>query len=539
MSTSTPASGVARRTVLAAAGLGAAGALATTASLARAAPAGTGKTAIVVGSGFGGSVAALRLGEAGFTTTVFERGRRWPIRRDGNTFATFTRPDERAAWFADTAGISGAAQTPVRRYPGVLDHVKGNGIESVYGAGVGGGSLVFGAFSAQPDRADFEMVFPAGTDYPELDATYYPRARTMIGASGLPRDILAHRNYVGARSWLTVIDRYGTEPRFVDYAVNWDIVRKELAGQAPAGVSVGDLSYGTNSGAKNSTDHNYLPAAERTGNVTINPMHEVFEIRPRARRAGFVVKARVIDENRRTRRVVTAEADYLFLAAGSFYTTSLLVQARAQGHLPHLSGKIGDGFGGNGDFLVTRTALREQYGPVQGGPGYARIREDRLPGGPAAIIYQASPFPAPGGSLATTHLIQVHTDDRGTIDYDHATRGTTLNYPHPEGISQLDRRANAFARYFHERTEVRHGHPHSGVLVGDRLSGFGSAATFHGLGGVVVGQAADADGAVRGYDGLYVVDGSFCPGAVGLVNPSLTILALAERTLDRFVATHR
>ncbi|MFW0794668.1 GMC oxidoreductase [Gordonia sp. CPCC 205515] len=494
-----------------------------------------GASAIVIGTGFGGAVAALRLGQAGIRTTVFERGRRWPIRPDGNTFATFDRPDHRAAWFRDTAGISNSLQTPVKRYPGVLDAIKGNGIESVYGAGVGGRSLVFGAFSAQPDREDFTMVFPAAANYDELARTYYPRARRMLNATPLPPDILAHPNYVGARSWLTTVKRYGTTPRFIDYAVDWDIVRRELAGKARPGVSIGDLSYGVNSGAKNSVDHNYLPAAESTGNVTIKPMHEVFEIRPRPRRRGFIVRARVIDDNHRTVRVVTAEADYLFLAAGSYHTTSLLVQARAKGLMPKLSPKIGDGFGGNGDFLVTRTALRDPYGPIQGGPGYGRIRDDRLPGGPAAIVYQASPFPSPLGAVATTHLIQVHTPERGTIDYDHATRGTTLNYPFPEAHSVLDRRGAAFARHFHERTETRHGHPLNGTLIYDRLSGFGSGATFHGLGGVVMGQAATVDGAINGYDNLYVVDGSFAPGAVGLVNPSLTITALAERTMDRFL----
>ena len=52
-----------------------------------------------------------------------------------------------------------------------------------------------------------------------------------------------------------------------------------------------------------------------------------------------------------------------------------------------------------------------------------------------------------------------------------------------------------------------------------------------------MGQGADENGKVRGYDNLYVVDGSFLPGAAGLVNPSLTITAITERTMDRFVAT--
>lgn len=542
-STGLPTAPLTRRSLLRGIGVGSVGAGLAAAGLgstfaAAPARAADGATAIVIGSGFGGAVAALRLGQAGIRTTVLERGRRWPIRGDGNTFATFDRPDRRAAWFDTTAGISSVGRTPTTPYPGVLDTIRGNGIESVHGAGVGGGSLVFGAFTLQPDKADFEHVFPGGSGYDELSRTYFPRARKVLGTGPLPDDILAHPNYVGARSWLTILKRYGIAPQFVDYAIDWDRVRAELAGRAPKGVSIGDLSYGVNSGAKNSVDHNYLPAAERTGFVTIKPMHEVFEITERTRRPGYVVRSRLIDDAGRTVRIVTTEADYLFMAAGSFHTTSLLVQARARGTLPRLSPKIGNGFGGNGDFLIIRTALRDQHGPVQGGPGYARIREDRMPGGPATMIYQASPFPAPAGSLATTHLIQVHTDERGTIDYDHTTGRTTLNYPHPAGTSDLDRQAIAFARHFHDRTEGRFGHALNGIPVYDRLSGFGSGATFHGLGGVVVGQAADANGAVKGYDNLYVVDGAFAPGAVGLVNPSLTITALAERTMDRFLAAH-
>ncbi|MFW0785649.1 GMC oxidoreductase [Gordonia sp. CPCC 206044] len=497
-----------------------------------------GRSAIVIGTGFGGSVAALRLGRAGFATTVFERGRRWPIRSDGNTFATFVAPDQRAAWFGSPAGATYAAAIPVPPYPGVLDHVMGNGLEAVYGAGVGGGSLVFGSFTPVPRRQDFERIFPAAADYPDLARTYYPRAKRELGVSPLPTDILAHPNYIGARSWLSVVSRYGAQPHFFDFAIDWDLVRAELRGARRPGVTIGDLSYGVNSGAKKSLDHTLLPAAERTGNVVIKPMHEVFDIRERPRRKGFAVSARVLDDQGRTLRVVTAEADHLFLAAGSFHTTELLVRARASGVLPRLSPRIGDGFGGNGDFLTTRTNPYEDFGTVQGGPGYARIYEDDLPGGPVSMVYQATPIPAPFGRTLTTHLVQVHTDERGSIDYDHATRRGVLNYPFPEGRSVLDRRSNAFIQHFHERTETRFGRPANGIPVSSRLTGFGSASTYHGLGGVVMGVAASMDGAVRGYENLYVVDGSFVPGAVGLVNPSLTITALAERTMDRFLALH-
>lgn len=311
-----------------------------------------------------------------------------------------------------------------------------------------------------------------------------------------------------------------------------------MAGRKRPSVIVGELSYGVNSGAKKSTDRTYLAAAERTGNVTIKPMHEVFDIRPRARRAGFVVTARVRDEQGRTLRTVTAEADHLFMAAGSFHTTRMLVEARAKGTLPQLSPRIGDGFGTNGDFLTIRTNPSDDFGLVQGGPGYARIYEDRLSEAPMSMVYQATPLPAPLGKAGTTHLVQTHTDERGTVDFDHASRTAKLNYPYPEGHNKVDRQAAAFVGKFHESTEARHGRPANGVPIYTRAVGFGSAGTYHGLGGVVMGEAASMDGAVRGYDNLYVVDGSFVPGAVGLVNPALTITALAERTMDRFLATH-
>lgn len=292
--------------------------------------------------------------------TRFDRRR--PIRSDGNTFATFSAPDGRAAWFSDTVGVTSAVGIPVQRCPGILDRVKGRGLDAVYGAGVGGGSLAFGAFTAVPRRADFEHVFPAAVDYDELVRTYYPRAKRMLGASPLPADIMAHPRYVGTRSWRAAVRRYGKEPIAFDYAIDWDIVRAELDGRATASIITGELGFGVNSGAKNSVDRNYLPAAERTGHVTIKPMHEVFEIRPRSRRPGFVVTARVIDDQHRTVRIVRSEADFLFMAAGSFHTTRMLVEARATGTLPRLSTKIGAGFGANGDFLTARTALSDDSG---------------------------------------------------------------------------------------------------------------------------------------------------------------------------------
>src|SRR5689334_2750013 len=101
--------------------------------------------AIVIGSGFGGAVAALRLGEAGIRTVVFERGRRWPIAPSGSTFAPSSAPDGRSVWLRTKWGGK-----PVERHVGVRDVVEADGMTVVQGAGVGGGSLVHAAVTYQP-----------------------------------------------------------------------------------------------------------------------------------------------------------------------------------------------------------------------------------------------------------------------------------------------------------------------------------------------------------------------------------------------------
>ncbi len=156
--------------------------------------------AIVIGTGFGGAVAALRLGQAGIDTVVLERGRRWPIRSDGNTFATFEQPDGRAYWLRDRTpeALLGLPQLekPIDRYTGLFDVVEGNGIAIGAGAGVGGGSLVFNSIIVKPRRALFERVFPAAIDFDEMEQVFYPRVSSIIRSSRIPEDILATDYYL-------------------------------------------------------------------------------------------------------------------------------------------------------------------------------------------------------------------------------------------------------------------------------------------------------------------------------------------------------
>jgi cholesterol oxidase len=131
--------------------------------------------AVVIGSGFGGAVASLRLGEAGMETVVLERGKRWPITAAGDTFCTKEKPDGRAAWLSSTTILPDPLpKLPIDVFTGVLDRKIGNGVIAYRGAGVGGGSLMYGGITYQPAKELFYRVFPSTLSYDELDRVYYP-----------------------------------------------------------------------------------------------------------------------------------------------------------------------------------------------------------------------------------------------------------------------------------------------------------------------------------------------------------------------------
>src|SRR5262245_19723870 len=129
--------------------------------------------AVVIGVGVGGAVAAYRLGLAGIETVVLERGRRWDIRPDGNTFASIVAPDGRLAWLRDVYDFPGIPPFPIDRFTGVLEIIDGENMTVLAGAGVGGGSLISGTILAQPPEENFALSFPSQIDYREMDTIYY------------------------------------------------------------------------------------------------------------------------------------------------------------------------------------------------------------------------------------------------------------------------------------------------------------------------------------------------------------------------------
>jgi cholesterol oxidase len=218
----------------------------------------------------------------------------------------------------------------------------------------------------------------------------------------------------------------------------------------------------------------------------------------------------------------------------------MLVTAKAKGWLTRLSPEVGRGWGNNGDFLVLRLNVRKDVGFAQGGPGNAKFFDDGNPYAPAAMAWEAAPVPALLGRPAMAHLVTTITPERGEIRYDPATGAGKVHWPFGEMQTEGEKAGRDLATRLWWETEGRHGHLFSGLPSYDRNtgSGFGSANTWHPLGGAVMGRATDFGGRVNGYRNLYCVDGALLPGSAALANPALTITANAERCLDRFVADH-
>lgn len=502
--------------------------------------------AIVIGSGFGGAVAALRLGQAGIRTLVLERGRRWPITSAQDTFATFAQPDGRSAWFRTTAPVY--EPKPIDKYAGILDLIIGNGINVLNGAGVGGGSLVYAANTYQPDKKLFRQVFPNTVNYNELDRIYYPRVREILKPSPVPEDILNTSYYLSSRVFLEQAAKAGLPTRLLDINVDWNIVRQEINGTKRASTIIGESWYGINSGAKNSLDRNYLAQAEATGNVEILPLHVVQSISELDFGRGYRVVCDQIDEFGQLVARRSFVCRHLFLAAGSIGTTKLLLKAKATGGLSRLSDNVGKYWGTNGNTVGLRTGV-PPANPTQGGPSTVAVEHFNNPIAPTALVY-APFFGLPQGTIGSLGLNI--SKPEGQITYNSSTDGINVTWPADSTSNQTNLQAATFTYSLLDianttsdlkpSTNVRHGsipghkrRLNLDDIEANLLGGVSPTSTVAPLGGAVMEKVCDSYGRVFGHRGLYVVDGALIPGSVACATPSLTIAALAERSLDRIL----
>ena len=506
--------------------------------------------AIVIGSGFGGSVSALRLAEKGYRVLVLEKGRR------------FTRDDfpktnwdlRRWMWMPEL-GMKGIFQMSF------FEHVT-----ILHGVGVGGGSLVYANTLPMPKEDFFRAPSWAGlADWQKELAPHYATARRMLGAT--PNPTVTH----GDRVLQQIAREIGREEHFhpTDVAVYFGKPGKTVpdpffGGEGPERVGCtfcGSCMTGCRVGAKNTLDQNYLYLAERRG-VEVRAETEVVAVRPRET-LGYAVETR--DGSRFT-------AEKVVFAGGVMGTIPLLLKMReAPDALPRLSRRVGHFVRTNSEALIgvvspevddfsegiaitsiLHTDDHSHIEPVRYGPGSGFFRTLLLPQspGPTALsrvvgaVRGLARHPLLWARALTVRDFSSHSQVllymrtlEGTLSLELGKNAWTA---FRRGlVTKLDDPAKAPSAFMAEATDLaqRFAAKVKGVtvtLLTETLLGVPSTA--HILGGACIGEDAahgviDTQHRVFGYEGLYVVDGAAVSANPG-VNPSLTITAMAERAMS-------
>jgi cholesterol oxidase len=466
--------------------------------------------AVVIGTGYGAAVSALRLGEAGVRTLMLEMGQLWnQPGADGKIFCTMTNPDRRSMWFKTRteAPLStilwlDIVNRDIESYAGVLDRVNFGQMSVYVGRGVGGGSLVNGGMAVTPSRAYFQEVLP-GVDADEMYTRYFPRAVAALGVNSIPPGYFENSAYYQyARVSRTHAHRAGLATTFVPNVYDFGYMAREEAGEVPKSGLAAEVIYGNNYG-KCSLDKSYLAAALGTGNVTIETLHRVTSIR-RDSDGTYVLTVRQIDTSGAAVAVKEIGCRYLFLGAGSLGSSELLLRARETGALPELSARIGEGWGTNGNVMTARANhVWDPTGDKQAGMPALAIDDWNNSARP--VFAEIAPIPAGIETWISLYLAITKNPERGTFTYDAATDRMGLAWTRDQSQPSV---AAARALFDHINwvnvTLYRYD-----LFGGNRA--FADDFCYHPLGGCVLGEATDGYGRVKGYRNLYVNDGSLIP----------------------------
>ncbi|MEU8435938.1 GMC oxidoreductase [Streptomyces sp. NPDC029216] len=493
---------------------------------------GTHVPALVIGTGYGGSVAALRLAQAGVDVHMVEMGMAWDTPgSDGKIFANTTKPDYRSFWLRTRtkAPLSNFLGFPidkdVPKYTGILDAEEMGGIIVYQGRGVGGGSLVNGGMAVTPRRQNFAAILPT-VDADEMYGTYYPRANAGLGVGLIDPDWFETVDcYQFARVGRKHAQRSGFPFVFVPDVYDWDYMKQEVAGTVPRSAVDGEILYGNNAGKK-SLQKTYLAAARATGKVAISPLHRVTTVSP-SDGGGYAVVMEELNTTGDVVAVKTVTADRVFFAAGSVGTSKLLVRLKATGALPLLNDEIGKGWGDNGNVMCGRANhMWDPTGTVQASIPCGGI--DNWDAGGA--FAEVAPLPTGIETYASFYLSITKNPNGAEFSWNAAASKVELNWQ-----TAWKQPSIGMAKTIFDKINAREGTIYRTDLFGTNKI-WGDHLTYHPLGGAVLGKATDNYGRLHGHPGLYVIDGALIPGNTS-VNPFVTITALAERNIEKIIAT--
>ncbi|OBJ01251.1 cholesterol oxidase [Mycobacterium alsense] len=498
--------------------------------------------AIVVGSGYGGGVSALRLGQAGVETLILERGRWWNAPdEDGKRFSRMVPADNRAGWFTSVppslvpsyrgvsiAEVAKHSPSPQPVQAGICEKVV-HGAHTVFrGAAVGGGSMVNAAIAAIPTPDQVRATFP-DIDPDDFLGTYIERAKTMLRISYRDMDWFERTPWFQyARVGRQYADAAGYGVDYNGSAYSFDYMQREEAELVPRSALNFEQQYGNNYGRVGSVDQTYIAAALTTGKVSLKPLTRVTGIR-RERSGEYVVSTHEID--RFGKKVADAEigCDQLYLSAGVLGTNELLLRARETGGLPHLNDEVGRGYGNNGDIMVSHMlAPSDPAGTQQSLMGIINLDGRDDPDNP--VYASMFSLPLPVETFALGYYAMVRTGDRAEIVYDRANDSIVIDWPEGHTDNLRERAQLVFDRV----TQANDVDYRDDLFEGKAFA----PNTVHPLGGVVRGRATDGYGRVKGYDNLFVNDASLLPGYLGC-NPFMSITALAERNIEGILQGRR
>ncbi len=520
--------------------------------------------AVVIGSGFGGAVSALRLAEGGYRVLVLERGRRWHRLE----YPSITRKD----FLWDEAH---PAQTN-----GWLDIRNHGNISTVAAAGVGGGSLHFANVVIDALEDFFRAGWPPEINFQVL-APYYQKVSDVLHPRRIPPNQLSNRTKLLREAALA--SGFGAQYDEVDLNIKFDdnyaydasrepreqdSVMKPNADGIDQGfcVHLGQCELGCPVEARNTLTLNYSPRAEKKG-AEVRPLHIVRNLEPIA--GGYRVHFDRIEQGSLKRGSVTARL--VVVSAGSIGSTELLLRCQKEHKsLANFGKLLGSKWSTNANYLSPAFHPGRKVYPSRGPTITAGIRffghnsykgsrfmiED---GGVPDLLFQSKESLKNPSGLASKFGDALRTLYKGLNEqpFDTLMPWFAQGRDEPVGKFKVERWFLGFLGPYVLRLDwstsgarkvldgIQEVHRKLAEKTGGQilLQLPNAAITPHPLGGCPIGSSA-ADGVVNhfgesfAYRNLYVADGSIMPAPVGH-NPSKTIAALSERIAESIVNESR